>query len=161
MRPTACMRWFIIALLFACSTPQPKEQQRSLPQPQHLSPTVRAVVAERMERHAFEMSNLMWAVLFLDRPIAAEIADTIVSEPRLARPLTKDASELNSALPEHFFALQDTLVQSARNLARVARAPDQDGAALSKAYGELTAVCVSCHAIFIADPAATETGANP
>ena len=64
----------------------------------------------------------------------------------LSRPITGDATELNSALPESFFERQDALRTEARALARDAQA--QDARRVAADYGHLSEACVRCHADF-------------
>ncbi len=122
---------------------------RKLPPRQGLSLTARALLNRRMENHGFEMTNLMWATLLLDRPQAADISQSILSEPRLARPIVKDGSELNANLPEAFFVLQDQLVDAAKALRVVADNPKSSPVELADAFGRLTNTCVRCHAVYL------------
>ncbi len=102
-----------------------------------------------MENHGFEMTSLMWATLMLDRRTAAETTRAILAEPRLARPITQDASELNAGLPTAFFELQDRFVAAAEHLNEVAERPDSSPHNLAEAFGALTQTCVSCHAVYL------------
>ena len=122
---------------------------RKLPPRQGLSLTARALLNRRMENHGFEMTNLMWATLLLDRSQAADISQSILSEPRLARPIVKDGSELNANLPAAFFALQDQLVDAASALRIVADNPKSSPVELADAFGRLTNTCVRCHAVYL------------
>ena len=63
-----------------------------------------------------------------------------------ARPLSGDASLLNSALPEAFFEHDDDLRRTARELAEAA--DKADALAVADAYGRLSKTCVSCHAVY-------------
>lgn len=113
-----------------------------------LSPTARAVIATKMDRHAQDMTDLMWAVVFLEHDAAAEIADEIASEPRMARPTgDQDGDLANARIPEDFFRLQDELRTQANALAAGARKGDD--AAIAEAYGRLSQTCVSCHAKYL------------
>lgn len=111
--------------------------------------TARALLSRRMENHGFEMTNLMWATLLLDRPAAADISQAILAEPRLARPISRDSSELNTRLPASFFDLQDALVVAAKGLAEVAAQPQSTPEQLASAFGQLTSTCVNCHAVYL------------
>ena len=122
----------------------------ALPAPAHLSGTARRLISTRMERHGAAMSDLMWAALFLDYRSTAELAGEIADEPKLARPLSRDASELNAALPAGFFDLQDELATHARRLADEAAAEDPER--LSTALGALTDTCLRCHATYLSEP---------
>ena len=135
----------------ACPAPTAAAAPRALPAPAHLPRAARSLLAERMQRHGSAMTDMIWAALFLDYDSAADIAQEIVSEPRLARPLSQDASELNALLPEAFFQLQDDLATQAAALAEVA--PRREPAALSAALSRLTDTCMRCHAAYLRDPA--------
>jgi cytochrome c556 len=82
--------------------------------------------------------------MVLDYPTIVERAHTIASDVNLSRPLTGDASELNSSLPEKFFVRQDALKNAARELERAAQ--ELDPYAVANAYGRLSEACVRCHA---------------
>jgi cytochrome c556 len=99
-----------------------------------------------MASHVREMGDLMTAIMVLDYPSIVEGADRIVSDASLSRPLTGDATELNSALPEKFFVHQDELRTQARALADASRALDPYRVA--GAYGRLSEACVRCHAVY-------------
>lgn len=138
---------------FACSSQTPTAStvdtttpDRRLERPDHLPMAARVLLSERMEHHGQAMSDIFWAVLFLDYPLADELAHEIATEPRLARPLQRDATELNSLLPETFFDLQDALSREAERLSAAAKARDPD--ATSEAFGALTRTCVRCHATY-------------
>jgi hypothetical protein len=127
-------------------------QRRKLPAPAHLPEAARDLLTERMLNHGNDMSDLMWATLFLDDQSVADIADHIRTTPRFARPLTRDATELNSLLPAEFFALQDQLVERATELADSARRRDAD--AMAASYGALMQTCVRCHSVYMSEPPA-------
>ena len=78
-----------------------------LPAPERLSPALRGVIKSKMTRHAEQLATLMSRVVALDYEGVARAAGAIYDEPTLARPLAGD--ELNGALPERFFILQDAL----------------------------------------------------
>lgn len=159
------MRTFRILALASCAlmgcssggvakAPQTSETsaQKRLPPPGHFPPTARALLSDRMQHHGQAMSDIVWSVLFLDYDAAADIAEEIASEPQLARPVRREAGELNSLLPERFFALQEELVLRAKTLARVART--EDAGAIAQAIGELSGTCVRCHATYLRNPEA-------
>lgn len=122
----------------AISTPE-----RQAP-PEPLSPTARAILKERMASHARDMGELVSAIMLLKYPEIAQRADAIAADVNLARPLTGDATELNSSLPEKFFVRQDDLRAAARLLGDAARNLEPDRVA--NAYGRLSEGCVRCHA---------------
>lgn len=153
-------RTFLIVLLAvgcASSSPPPEpppcapaKAVRKLPAPAHIPEVARRLLSERMATHGQDMSDLVWAMLFVDNNSVAEIAENIASQPRLARPTTNDATELASRLPSSFFDLQDELVTSAERLSKEARA--KNVANMGDAYGALTATCVRCHAAYLSEP---------
>jgi hypothetical protein len=144
-----------LILVFACLGAG-EAQRRKLPAPAHLPETARDLLTERMMNHGNDMSDLMWATLFLDDQSVADIADHISTTPRFARPLTRDATELNSLLPPEFFELQDQLVERATELAENARRKDAD--AMAASYGALMQTCVRCHSVYMSEPPATDLG---
>ena len=130
--------------------PPPSQTQRPgmpaehhLAPPADLSPTVRRLLHERMGRHAKTMSELVQAVIVLDYPQTERLAHEIGEQPRLARPLSQDATELNSSLPDEFFRLDDQLRSRASLLADAARM--RNGAELATSFGNLAETCVACH----------------
>ena len=140
---------FILLLLTACAGSK-EYSDRKLPPPPHLPETARALLSEQMLDHGRDMSDLLWATLFLDDESVRDIADHIRSAPRLARPQTRDASELNSQLPAEFFDLQDELVRRATELADVAESRDPQ--LMAARYGELAETCVRCHMMYLSQP---------
>jgi cytochrome c556 len=122
----------------AISTPE-----RQAP-PEPLSPAARAILKERMASHARDMGGLVSAIMLLKYPEIAQRADAIAADVNLSRPVTGDATELNSALPEKFFVRQDDLKAAARLLGDAAR--NLDPYRVANAYGRLSEGCVRCHA---------------
>lgn len=150
-------------LLPACASPRPAPQppqQKQLTEavsapvrlapPEHMSGTARALLRTRMAGHASNMSELVAAIMILDYPQIAARAAEIRDDARLARPLTGDATELNSMLPEKFFVHQDELRAQAQRL--VAAAERSSAVQVADAYGELSGTCVRCHAAYRASP---------
>jgi cytochrome c556 len=114
--------------------------------PAHLPAEARELLRTRMASHARDMADLMSAVMILRYDQVAERAQAIAGEAHFARPLTGDASELNAALPEQFFAQDRQLRVWAGALATAAE--NLDAFAVANAYGELSETCVSCHAAY-------------
>jgi hypothetical protein len=145
-----------IALFGACGAPSQPPQQAQLARAvspprrfgpvEYLSPTAREILKTRMASHAARMNHLVSAIMILDYPEIAEGAEQIAADASLSRPITGDATELNSALPEGFFVQQDQLRAQARGLADAARAVD--ALAVADAYGRLSEACVRCHAVY-------------
>lgn len=142
----------------ACATrvrqqpPQQEELVRAVSPPERLTPAedlpgpVRVILGHRMAAHAHDMGALMSAVMILDYDQVQSRATAIVNDVSLARPLTGDATELNSALPERFFGFQDELRAAAKTLASAAA--DKSAFAVADAYGHVSETCVKCHAVY-------------
>ena len=97
-----------------------------------------------MASHARDMGELVSAIMLLKYPEIAQRADAIAADVNLSRPVTGDATELNSSLPEKFFVRQDDLKAAARLLGDAAR--NLDPYRVANAYGRLSEGCVRCHA---------------
>ena len=138
----------------ACATPPAPPQQtqlaRALSPPERDLPPVelpapaRALLKARMANHTRDMGDLVSAIMILDYPRIEDQARRIVGDVSLSRPLTDDATELNSALPGAFYERQDGLRAEARKLADDAHALDARHVAAD--YGHLSEACVRCHA---------------
>ena len=124
-------------------------KERHLGEPK-LPLMARALIKKRMSNHSRNMTELVWAVVFLDYRESAQLASTIANEPRLARPTSEDATELNAAIPPRLFELQDELRRRALQLERSARQRDPN--AVAKSYGVLAETCVSCHDTYMGSP---------
>ena len=144
--------------LAACATPiqnQPP-QERQLAQavdvpprlrpPDQLSASAREILKARMASHTHDMKDLMSAIMLLHYPEIHEDAVRIAGDASLSRPLSEDATELNSALPEKFFLYQDALRLEAKTLAEAAARENPFDVADS--YGRLSQDCVRCHATY-------------
>jgi len=141
----------------SCATTEPHPpQQDQLAQalaapdrrepPQYLSNTTRELLRARMASHANDMGELVSAIMILQYPRIAEKAAAIEAQVDLARPVTKDATDLASSLPPVFFDYQDELKARARALAEAAKA--QGAFRVADAYGDLSKTCVKCHSVF-------------
>jgi cytochrome c556 len=138
----------------ACATPPAPPQQTQLARalspperevpPADLPAPARALLKSRMANHARDMGELVSAIMLLDYPRIEDQARRIASDVSFSRPLTDDATELNSALPRAFFDRQDALRAEARKLAEDAHALDARQVAAD--YGHLSEACVRCHA---------------
>jgi len=149
---------FSAALGLSCATApqnQPPQQAqlaqavappRRLRPPETLSPAARALLHARMAAHAQNMSELTSAIMILQYPEIKEQAHQIQTDAAFSRPLTDDATELNSALPEKFFLYQDSLRLEAKVLAEAA--DRQSAFDVADSYGRLSQVCVRCHAVY-------------
>lgn len=130
--------------------PPPPPGQRPaprLPKPGHLPEVARGVLERRMERHGADMTELLSSVVLTDWEAAQRRAEAIAGDASLARPLTGDAAELNSQLPEAFFRYQDELRARTKELA--AAAARSDAQASTDAFGAVAKACVSCHLAYL------------
>jgi cytochrome c556 len=147
----------------ACAGKQPRQEPPQQPQlaralspparlapPEYLPATARALLRTRMASHARDMGDLMNAIMVLDYPNIASHATAVADDANFARPLTGDATLLNSALPEKFFQHQDELKAHARQLATAAER--MNPFEVADAYGRLSETCVRCHAAYRAGP---------
>lgn len=125
----------------------------ALGRPDYLSDLARQILRRRMERHGRDMLHLMTGVVLLRREVVQTIAQELSREPRITRPLPDARDELNSALPEKFFVLQDELRDRAKALEESARGKSDKE--LADAFARLTQTCVACHSAFLA-PKGTE-----
>ena len=145
MRPLLAIACVLLSLpVPAADAPKP---MTALPTPDYLSPLARAALHRRMQRHGHDQSRLVLAVTPLQRDLVKVIATDIAEEPRLVRPIAEARDELNSALPERFFVLQDALRLRAKDLA--AAAVTKDDTKLAAAFGEMLVTCVTCHSAYL------------
>lgn len=133
----------VVALLLRPSHTIPRGPELAVPE--RIAPAIREVIASKMKRHSEQLPALVSTVVVLDYDGAAKAAGEIFDEPGIARPVTGD--ELNGALPERFFVLQDALRSGARQV--VQAAARRDSAQLAVAFGDLTRTCVSCHDVYL------------
>lgn len=115
-----------------------------------LNELARQLLRRRMERHGRDLNQLATGVVLLRREVVLAIAQTISTEPRITRPLPDTRDELNGALPERFFVLQDEVRERAKALAEAAKS--RDDAAVAEAYGRTIQTCVACHVSFLSPP---------
>jgi hypothetical protein len=118
-----------------------------LPAPEHLTPELQAEVKGRMARHGETMSNLVRSVILLDRKTTRVLATRIADEEVIARVGSEGASK-RPPLPRDFFAAQDELSQSARQLAGAAMAGGDDKI-LAERFAAVTRTCVTCHSAYL------------
>jgi cytochrome c556 len=112
-----------------------------------LSQAARAAISQRMTGHANQLSQLLKAVLVLDREAVQEYANAIHDSTTLGRPVPGENDTLNSSIPKRFFDLQDQLAKNAKTLSEAARR--HDDVQMGTAFGQLTATCVACHAAYM------------
>ncbi len=116
---------------------------RHLPVAERLSEAARASLRSQMHAHGRGVLELTSTATLLDYEGVVVAADRVLAEPRLARPLTGDATELNTSLPGRFYDLQDQLRTQLGQLraAAVARNPED----LAAEVANVTGTCVRCH----------------
>jgi len=114
---------------------------------QRLPESARAAVTTQMHTHARGMLELTSTVTVLDYDGVRAATERLLQEPRIARPVTGDASELNAALPVRFFTLQDQLRDDLQHLQHDAAAHDAN--ALAGSYAATTHTCIACHDAYL------------
>jgi hypothetical protein len=119
----------------------------SLPTPDYLPETARALLRKKMERHGQDARDLMFGVTLLQYDMARTAAQRISAEPRLVRPIAGGEDDLNALLPERFFVLQDEARLRAQAVATAAE--KRDDKALGESYGRLMETCVACHSAYL------------
>jgi hypothetical protein len=120
---------------------------KRLPPPEHVSHETSVEIQARMARHGEVMTNLVRAVVLLDRPTIRILANRIADEELIAR-VGAGREPKHPVLPPEFFAFQDELATDARQLAEAAA----DGSAdriLAERFALLTRTCVSCHTVYL------------
>ena len=142
----------------ACAAPArnqpPQETQfaQAVAPPGRLRPAesipgvAREYLRPRMAHHASDMKELVSEIMVLRYDEIHDRAARIASDASLSRPLTNDATELNSAFPEKFFVYQDSLRLEAKTLAEAAGR--QSAFDVADSYGRLSQICVQCHAVY-------------
>jgi hypothetical protein len=128
----------------AAETPAPAQR---LPQPDHVSQETRAEIKGRMARHGETMSSLVRSVVLLDRPTIRVLAVRIADEEVIAR-VGAAGEPKRPPLPREFFAAQDELSASARELA-VAAKQGGDDRAIADRFAAVTRTCVTCHSAYL------------
>lgn len=125
----------------------PRVKVGALPTPDYLPEEARLAVNRKMQRHGQDAVELMMAVTLLQYDVAEAAAQRIATEPRLARPVAGGEDDVNAALPERFFVLQDEVRLRAEQLR--AAAEKKDDKELARALGQLTTTCVGCHSAYL------------
>jgi hypothetical protein len=128
----------------AAETPAPAQK---LPPPDHVTQQTRTEIKARMARHGEVMSNLVRSVVLLDRPTIRILANRIADEEVIAR-VGAAGEPKRPPLPREFFAAQDELSASARQLA-VAAKQGGDDKAIADGFAAVTRTCVTCHSAYL------------
>lgn len=116
--------------------------------PENLSAATRSELQERMARHGNVMSNLVRAVILLDRPTITTLAQRIADEEVVARVEAKSSKRWESRLPKGFFAEQDALRSAARDLATSAALGGSDSV-MADRFAAVAHTCVACHSVYL------------
>ena len=146
MKRTFLLGGLISAVALAGDAPRQR-----MAEPDYLPPLARQVLRTKMARHGNDMLQLLVAVTLLQRDRAKVLANDIANEPRLVRPIAGGENDLNAALPNELFVLQDELRMRAKAVADAAT--KSDDAKLGAAFGRLTETCVACHSAYLHPPA--------
>ncbi|MBI2374396.1 MAG: cytochrome c [Deltaproteobacteria bacterium] len=104
-------------------------------------------LSDEMKGHGDAMTDLVWAVLYLEHDQVGRVAAEI-AEPGLGRARAED-DPLRTAFPETYFELERELLARSRELADTAAT--KDAAAIALAYGRVAETCVRCHAVYLDD----------
>ena len=113
--------------------------------PDHVTPELQAEVKARMARHGETMSTLVRSVVLLDWNTVNVLATRIADEELIAR---VGSEPKRPPLPRDFFAAQDELSQSARQLAAAAVA-GKDDKLLADRFAAVTRTCITCHSAYL------------
>jgi hypothetical protein len=119
-----------------------------LVEPENLSAATRAELHARMSRHGNAMSNLVRAVILLDRPTIALLAGRIADEEVVARAEVDGSKKWESRLPKDFFLEQDALRSAARDLAASAVDGASDDTTADR-FASVAHTCVACHSVYL------------
>lgn len=94
------------------------------------------------------MSNLVRALVLLDRPTIANLALRIADEEVIARAEGGGPDKLRTLLPKEFFNEEGALQNSARDLAAAASNKEADSV-MADRFAAVAKTCVSCHSIYL------------
>ena len=120
---------------------------RHLAAPQYVTANTRAELAARMGRHAEVMSNLVRAVVLLDRPTIRMLANRIADEEVVARADKSAPERMPLNLPPEFLQEQTALATAARQLAGAT--DSEDDQVLAQRFSAVTTTCVGCHSVYL------------
>lgn len=114
---------------------------------ERLPEAARAALRTQMHTHARGMLELTSTATLLDYGGVRTTVARLLDEPRVARPLGRDATELNAQLPARFFTLQDQLRDELHTIDRDAAAHDPEG--LAHSFGAAIQTCIHCHDAYL------------
>ena len=135
---------FTVPGLAATPKPTAPTPARHLPAPEDVAPQTRREVKARMAQHATLMQSLVRAVVLLDRPTVAVIADRVAGDQTFAASATSSLS-----LSPEVFGAQDAFAAAARELAFAAATTRTNDAVLADRFAALTRTCVTCHSGYV------------
>jgi hypothetical protein len=121
---------------------------RHLATPPYVTANTRAELDARMGRHAEVMSNLVRAVVLLDRPTVRVLASRIADEEVIAHADKSAPERMPLNLPPEFSGEQTALTAAARELA-LAAADSGDDQLLAQRFAAVTTTCVGCHSVYL------------
>jgi hypothetical protein len=121
---------------------------RHLRPPEHVTSETRAELKARMGRHGETMSELVRAVVLLDRPTVRVLASQVADEEVIARGRRSVHEQPPLSLPPEFFLQQTKLVVAARDLAAAAVDGSEDKA-LADRFAIVTGTCLACHSAYL------------
>jgi cytochrome c556 len=116
--------------------------------PEHVTAETRAQLSARMRRHGEVMSNVVRAVVLLDRPTIRVLASRIADEEDIAHTSSPANDRLAGNVPHEFQIQQTALATAARALA-VAAADQSEDQLLAQRFAEVATTCVSCHSVYL------------
>jgi hypothetical protein len=129
--------------------PAPAARQ-TLPGPEHISPEARAELKARMGRHGNTMSNLVRALVLLDKPTIRTLAGRIADEEVVAGVEATAPGGKKLELPAQYIAEQNRLRTVAQQLAAATLEPDRDAdLVLADRFATLAHTCVACHSVYL------------
>jgi hypothetical protein len=138
----------VAGLVSAPNAASSKGPTLHLPPPENVAATTLKELRARMSRHANGMSDLLRAVVLLDRPTISTLAGRIADDEVVARSEAQGLDRWGPLLPKAFFVEQDALRTTARDLAAAAAHGEPDDV-LADRFGAVTRTCVRCHSVFL------------
>jgi hypothetical protein len=117
---------------------------KGLPAPEHVSVDAQNELRARMGRHGSTMSQLLRAVVLLDRPTVRVLAGRIADDDLIA----SLAERRRLPLPKELFLEQSALSAAARDLAAAA-VDGSDDRVLADRFSAVTRTCVTCHSGYL------------
>lgn len=120
---------------------------KGLPSPEHVPLGAQNELKDRMARHGGTMSQLVRAVVLLDRPTVRVLAGRIADDDLVAT-LDRSSERRRLQLPKEVFLEQSALSAAARDLAAAA-VDGSDDRVLADRFSAVTRTCVTCHSGYL------------